>query len=78
MKPKTLWMFVLIVIVSFFLGGLTARGQKTSGLRPAWEYKETVWPNDKALAEIGSQGWEMVTVVVDGNGDAHFYFKRVK
>jgi hypothetical protein len=77
-KLKAILILIVVFVVSFSVGGWAAHEQKASGSRIAWEYKEAIWPNNQTLAEIGAQGWELTAIVKDGNGDAHFYFKRAK
>jgi hypothetical protein len=50
---------------------------------PVWEYKHIARDlaseellGDAELNELGTQGWELTSVVTDGRS-AHFYFKRL-
>jgi len=48
-----------------------------------WEYKVLAlysWPSEAQLNELGKVGWELVSVVVDAEGDAtevRAYLKRL-
>jgi hypothetical protein len=49
-------------------------------VEPAWEYKHVTQPlspgmDDSELALLGNLGWELVSVLNDGQ-TAHYYFKR--
>jgi len=51
-------------------------------VKDKWEYKVVTQVMDKTyneqmLNEMGSQGWELVSVVVPPSGP-HFFFKRPK
>ena len=87
MRDKA-WL-ALAAILIFGLAGWTVSGQRT---RPAaqaeWEYKVVYVPgarqlSEKALNDLGSQGWELVTFhqlnqegVTIGAGN--LYLKRLK
>jgi hypothetical protein len=82
------WLALAAVLVLGF-AGWTVSGQRT---RPAaqaeWEYKIVYVPgvrmmSEKALNELGSQGWELVTfhqLNQEGAtiGAGNFYLKRLK
>jgi hypothetical protein len=87
MKHKA-WLAVAALLI-FGLAGWTASGQRT---RPAaqaeWEYKIVYVPgarmlSEKALNELGAQGWELITfqqLNQEGAtiGAGNVYLKRLK
>lgn len=80
MKLKAHWILILIILVSIGLFGWTQQGHSSSN--PLWEYKVVSFnlaehgPSvEKALNELGAQGWELVLYQQSGD---RYYFKRQK
>ena len=78
---------VLAVIVLLGLVGWTSYGQKQNQSRTTWEYISVNgndyqrFKGDATLNELGTQGWELVSVATYSPGDGAqsgtvFYFKR--
>ena len=57
--------------------GWTVYGKRSTPPRPVWEYKVVGDLSEQHLNELGSQGWEIVSTVVDG-GVFAIYLKRAK
>lgn len=80
---KSLYL-VLTVIVLLSVLGWTGYGQKRSTRRPSWEYLtvstgEAKYRELAGLNELGTQGWELVSVgTTDNSGNVPLYFKRAK
>jgi hypothetical protein len=81
------WLALAAVLVLGF-AGWTVSGQRTRPAQTEWEYKIVYVPgarmmSEKALNELGSQGWELVTfhqLNQEGGtiGAGNFYLKRLK
>ncbi len=91
MKLRSLCSLLLVVVVLVGALSWTSFGQKARPSERAWEYKIVhEWYGEngfrrnlpltvKDVNEYGSQGWELVSVVTQGDpGEKTFYFKRAK
>lgn len=77
MKAKKHWTIVLIALCVISIAALTVHGQKQSTPRMTWEYKVISETDKISLNDMGSQGWELVTVEMGGAQEV-YYFKRAK
>lgn len=80
MRMKTHWVLILIISTCAVLFGWTREGRSSSS--PLYEYKvvsingaEHSPTVEKALNELGAQGWELV---LHQQSENRFYFKRQK
>ena len=91
MKLKGLGSLLLAAVVLVGCLSWSSYGQKAGPLEKAWEYKiAQEWRDEKGhlralplsakdINEYGAQGWELVSVVVQGSSaEKTFYFKRPK
>ena len=79
MRLRSNWVLVFLVLFAMCLCGWTALGQRQGSTSIQWEYtiKHTTTNIEQTPAtfnELGSQGWELVTVTTEGWA----YFKRPK
>jgi hypothetical protein len=88
MKTKILWIAV-VALVLFGLVGWTGYGQRPQRVaQTTWEYRVVYVPgvrnmSEKAMNELGSQGWELVTFQAINNeggtiGAGNYFFKRAR
>ena len=88
MKTKILWIAVVALVV-FGLVGWTGYGQRPQrAAQTTWEYRVVYVPgvrnmSEKAMYELGSQGWELVTFQAINNeggtiGAGNYFFKRAR
>lgn len=80
MKLRTHWILILIIFIALSLGSWTQQGNSSSN--PQWEYKVLSIDNsihsptlEKALNELGAQGWELLQYQQAGD---RYLFKRQK
>jgi hypothetical protein len=91
MKTKTLAAGILAAIILCVVGwtGFAQRQQSSRGPgQTAWEYKVVYAPgarnlSEKAMNEMGAQGWELVTFQALNNeggtiGAGNYFFKRAR
>jgi Domain of unknown function (DUF4177) len=87
MKHKA-WLAIAFVLI-FGVVGWTVNGQRQRpAAQPEWEYKIVYVPgvrgmSEKALNELGAQGWELVTFQQLNQegltiGAGNLYLKRLK
>ena len=69
MKNRSILLIALLAVVAFVAGFSAAARQR-------WEYQETCASKD--LTELGSNGWELVSVTSQTNDMKCFYLKRAK
>lgn len=78
MKAKSSWLIVIVVIAVLFCFAWSSYAQKQSSPKVGWQYL-TVHSlgsqprNDAQLNELGTQGWELVSVAVACQGEAVCY-----
>ena len=87
MKSKSWLSFVGLLAVAGLLTGIAILPSTAQPIAPkaqmTWEYKvtqETI-PDEKALNELGKEGWELVTATTNSSNFAPgttFVFKRAK
>lgn len=81
MQAKRLVLAAVAAALLLCAAGWTAYAQRGRAKRGAWTYKavtaSTVQPDEKALNELGAQGWELVGVTEVG-GTTFYFFKRPK
>ena len=78
MKAKGSWLIFIVAVVALCLASWTGSGQeqRTRHQRSVWEYKSIQGKLDDAqLNQLGSEGWELLTVAGD---QPSYYFKRAK
>jgi hypothetical protein len=71
-----------ILLAALLLMSLLLVGFVYRQARVQWEYRVIDNANEKKLDELGSEGWELVSVEPLASGgstlSAHFYLKRQK
>ena len=87
MKAKA-WFLLIAAIILFGLVGWTGFGQRQRTPQQTWEYKVIYVPgarnlSEKAMNEMGAQGWELVTFQAINNegvtiGAGNYFFKRAR
>ena len=89
MRTKV-WFTGIIAAVLFGVVGWTGYGQRQSQRAPqtVWEYRVVYVPgvrntSEKAMNELGAQGWELVTFQAINNeggtiGAGNYFFKRAR
>jgi hypothetical protein len=88
MKTKILWVAV-VALVLFGLVGWTGYGQRPQrAAQTTWGYRVVYVPgvrnmSEKAMNELGAQGWELVTFQAINNeggtiGAGNYFFKRAR
>lgn len=79
----------LVAVVLFcFIGWRGyAQGQRSNSVRQSWEYRIMTISGQSAVQtapqmnQLGTDGWELVNMVIDSTGQSPFYlyyFKRPK
>jgi hypothetical protein len=88
MKTK-MWLIATVALVLFGLVGWTGYGQRPQrAAQVTWEYRVVYVPgvrnmSEKAMNELGAQGWELVTFQAINNegvtiGAGNYFFKRAR
>jgi hypothetical protein len=78
MRLRINWLLVALVLVIACTYNWTALGQRQSSTSTQWEYtvkhQQSVGLAPNIFNELGTQGWELVSIAPDGWA----YFKRPK
>jgi hypothetical protein len=72
MKTQSRWWLAVLLLIAFCTGSWTIGRQQPA--HQQWEYTYETSGDAGRFNELGSKGWELVTISVSGG----YYFKRPK